>query len=44
MGGFNKCYNLDVWIIPLLFITDHTSIIALSIILFLRGCSIGALI
>ena len=30
--------------IPLLFITDHTSIIALSIILFLRGCSIGALI
>ena len=27
--------------IPLLFITDHTSIIALSIILFLRGCSIG---
>lgn len=30
--------------IPLLFITDRTSIIALSIILFLRGCSIGALI
>ncbi|MFS4464831.1 DHA2 family efflux MFS transporter permease subunit [Staphylococcus haemolyticus] len=29
--------------IPLLFITDHTSIIALSIILFLRGCSVGGI-
>lgn len=29
--------------VPLLFITEHTSIVVLSLILFLRGCSVGGI-